>query len=47
MVFSDSPGLGNFDEEIIFIRKLISTCDLLLFVVDDSIGMTTKEEEIF
>ncbi len=34
---SDSPGLDNFSEELIFINKIIKNSDYLLFVVDFNI----------
>jgi predicted GTPase len=34
MVVQDTPGLIQFDEEIPYIQKVISSSDLLLFVVD-------------
>jgi hypothetical protein len=35
----DSPGLDNFYEEIVFIRKIIEHSDYLLFVVDFQTGI--------
>ncbi|HMY80759.1 MAG TPA: ribosome biogenesis GTPase Der [Candidatus Absconditabacterales bacterium] len=43
---SDSPGLDHFDEEMIYIRKLIADSDYLLFVIDYTIGLTAKEYDI-
>lgn len=43
---SDSPGLDNFYEELVYIQKLIESCDLLLFVVDFKVGVWPKEQEI-
>lgn len=42
----DSPGLDNFYEEIVFIRKIIEHSDYLLFVVDFQTGIGPKEQEI-
>lgn len=42
----DSPGLDNFDEELVYIAKVIEEGDILLFVVDGKKGMTSKEEKI-
>lgn len=43
---SDSPGLDHFDEEMVYIRKLIADSDYLLFVIDYTIGLTSKEHDI-
>jgi GTP-binding protein len=43
---SDSPGLDNFNEELVFIRKIIEQSDYCLFVVDFNVGIGTKEQEI-
>ncbi len=45
--FVDSPGLLDFTEEWEFIRQIIDEEDLLLFVIDDSVGITAKEQHIF
>jgi|UPI0003470403 hypothetical protein len=37
MTFFDSPGLGDFSDEVPFIEKIIKNSDLLLFVIDDSV----------
>lgn len=47
IIFTDSPGLLDFEEERIFIKKIIDQSDILLFVIDDSIGITSKEQHIF
>ena len=47
VTFADSPGLIEFDEERSFIQKIIDESDLLLFVVDDSVGITAKEQKIY
>lgn len=46
VLVSDSPGLDNFSEEIIYIRKIIEQSDYLLFVVDHHTGIGPKEQEI-
>lgn len=45
--FFDSPGLSSFQAEQKFIRKIIDESDLILFVIDDSAGITAKESSIF
>lgn len=47
VVFADSPGLLEFNEEWPFIQKIIDESDLVLFVIDDSVGITAKEQHIF
>jgi len=47
VTFSDSPWLSSFQEERPFIQKLIKESDIILFVIDDSIGMSAKEKQIF
>ncbi len=47
IIFSDSPWLLDFQDERIFIKKIINKSDLILFVIDDSIGITSKEQHIF
>ena len=46
VIFADGPGLLDFKDERPFIKRIIDESDLLLFVVDDSAGITTKEENI-
>lgn len=43
---SDSPGLDNFYDELEFISQLVVQSDYLLFVVDFTVGIGPKEEEI-
>lgn len=45
--FADSPGLEEFDQERIFIKKIIDESDLILFVIDDTIWITAKEQRIY
>lgn len=47
VIFSDSPWLLDFSDEIVFIKKIIDKSDLILFVIDDSVGITSKEQHIF
>jgi len=47
VTFSDSPGLSDFSEERPFIQQIIDESDLILFVVDDTVGITAKEKQIF
>lgn len=46
-IFYDSPGLSDFEEERSFIEKIIHTSDLLLFIIDDNVGITSKEQFIY
>jgi predicted GTPase len=39
--------LIEFDEERSFIQKIIDESDLILFVIDDSVGVTAKEQKIY
>jgi len=45
--FGDSPWLLEFDQEWIFIKKIIDESDLILFVIDDTVGITAKEQSIY
>ena len=47
VVFSDSPWLLDFEDEREFIKKIIDKSDLILFIIDDSVGMSSKEQHIF
>ena len=47
VTFLDSPGLHDFTEEQPLIQQIIDESDLLLFVIDDSVGITAKEQQIF
>lgn len=47
ITITDSPGLLDFEEERPFIQKIVDDSDLLLFVVDDKVGLTAKEHHIF
>jgi len=47
IIFSDSPWLLDFQDERIFIKKIINKSDLILFLIDDSVGITSKEQHIF
>lgn len=47
IVFSDSPWLLDFQDERIFIKKIVNKSDLILFLIDDSVGITSKEQHIF
>ena len=46
ITFYDSPGLGDFSDELPFIQKIVKNSDFLLFVVDDSVGITAKDQHI-
>lgn len=46
VIFADSPWLIEFYEERPFIQKIIDESDLILFVVDDIVGITAKEQYI-
>jgi len=45
--FADSPWLIEFEEERSYIKKIIDESDLILFVIDDSVGVTAKEQKIY
>jgi len=45
--FGDSPWLLEFDQEWVFIKKIIDESDLILFVIDDTIWITAKEHSIY
>ncbi len=47
VTFLDSPGLLDFTEEEVLIKYIIDHSDLLLFVIDDSVGITAKEQHIY
>ena len=47
VIFADSPWLLEFNEERPFIKKIIDESHIILFVVDDSVGITAKEQYIF
>jgi len=54
VTFLDSPGLPaiqaglmDFKEEEVLIKQIIDYSDLILFVIDDSVGITAKEQHIY
>lgn len=47
VTFLDSPGLHDFTEEEILIKQIIDHSDLILFMIDDNIGITAKEQHIY
>ncbi len=47
VTFLDSPGLMDFKEEEVLIKQIIDYSDLILFVIDDSVGITAKEQHIY
>lgn len=47
VTFLDSPGLLDFKEEEILIKQIIDHSDLILFMIDDSVGITAKEQHIY
>lgn len=46
VIFADSPGLLDFKSERPFIKKIIDESDLLLFMLDDKVWITAKEQHI-
>ena len=46
VTFLDSPGLLDFQEEREFIQQIVREADMLLFVIDDTVGITAKEQHI-
>jgi predicted GTPase len=47
VTFLDSPGLLDFKEEREFIKHIVDEADILLFVIDDTVGIGAKEQNIF
>ena len=47
VTFLDSPGLHDFTEEEVLIKQIIDHSDLILFMIDDSVGITAKEQHIY
>jgi GTPase len=47
VTFLDSPGLLDFKEEEPLIKQIIDHSDLILFMIDDSVGITAKEQHIY
>ena len=47
VTFLDSPGLLDFKEEEVLIKQIINHSDLILFIIDDSVGITAKEQHIY
>ncbi len=47
VTFLDSPGLHDFTEEQPLIHHIINESDIILFLIDDSVGITAKEQQIF
>ena len=45
--FADSPWLEEFDVERLFIQKIIDESDLILFLIDDTVWITAKEQRIY
>lgn len=45
--FADSPWLEEFDAERPFIKKIIDESDLILFLIDDTVWITAKEQRIY
>ena len=46
LTFFDSPWLLDFSDEVPFIEKIIKESDLLLFVIDDTVWITAKDQHI-
>ena len=46
VTFLDSPGLLDFKEERTYIQQIIDEADILLFVIDDTVGIGAKEQHI-
>jgi len=46
VIFADSPGLLDFTDERPLITKIIDAADILLFMIDDTAGITAKEQQI-
>jgi predicted GTPase len=39
--------LLDFQDEWVFIKKIVNKSDLILFLIDDKVGITSKEQHIF
>ncbi len=46
VTFVDSPGLADFEQEVVFLKEIIATSDIILFVVDGKQWVTSQEEKI-
>lgn len=46
VIFADSPGLLDFKSERPFIKRIVDESDLVLFMIDDKVGITAKEQHI-
>ena len=46
LTFFDSPWLLDFSDEVPFIEKIIKESNLLLFVIDDTVWITAKDQHI-
>ena len=46
LTFFDSPGLLDFSDEVPFIEKIVKNSDLLLFLIDDTVGISAKDQHI-
>ena len=44
--FFDSPWLLDFTDELEYIEQIIKESDYLLFLIDDTVGITAKEQHI-
>jgi len=44
--FFDSPGLLDFTDELDYIQEIIQNSDYLLFLIDDTVWITAKEQHI-
>ncbi len=44
--FADSPWLEEFDQERPYIKKIIDESELVLFLIDDVVWITAKEQHI-
>jgi predicted GTPase len=47
VTFLDTPGLDTFDEEIPYIKQVIASSDLILFVIDAGVGFGAKEQNVY
>lgn len=46
MTFFDSPGLLDFTDELPYINQIVKESDFLLFLIDDTVGVSAKERHI-
>jgi len=46
LMLCDSPGLEEFEQELVFIKQIIEEADILLFVVDGKLDVSEQDLRI-